>query len=171
MGKMKRNDAHHTNDKEDRDIYTNDDHILVTSNRLKSVLESTNEPSALDFLEETYENFRDKDGSFLPSKLSEYVPRTAQQRKPKAKKPSAARVMRTTTLPEQADGALQAESAGHKAKRPKRNHTYRGSPSSLLLSSECANGTGPVQKAIAQAVAATGNYAPDQIIEDEDDYD
>ena len=166
MWKTTRSNHHSSNGTKDNDLQVNDKHILITSNRLKSVLESASGPSALDFLEETYENFRDKDGSFLPSKLSEYIPRTAQKRKAK----STNKVAKSKTTSKQAN-VRKAESADNESKKVKRNHTYKGTSSSLLFSSEGGNDAGPVEKAIAQAVATTENHAPYKIVEDEDDYD
>lgn len=153
-----------------------DDHnkkksVLITSNRLKSVVESTSGPSALDFLEDTFENFTDKDGKFLPHQQSAYVPRTTQKRKSKATDQSTTTLEgdKSTTTSIQATGA-QAESGGTE-KRQKTNHDYKGASSSLLHSNEFVNTTNSVERAIAQAASATEQYAPERIVEDDDDYD
>lgn len=161
-------------DRKDRTIQK-DEHnknksVLITSNRLKSVVESTSGPSALEFLEDTFENFTDKDGKFLPNQQSAYVPRTTQKRKPKAPDQSTTtRGGKSTTTSIQATG-VQAESGGTE-KRQKTNHDYKGASSSLLHSNEFVNTTNSVERAIAQAASATEQYAPETIVEDDDDYD
>jgi len=130
--------------------------VLLTSNRLKNVVLG-NIPSSLDFLEETYENFRDKDGSFLPSKLCEYVPRTAKRKQGVG---SAATVGKIET-----SGQNNCDEINNK--RLKGNYAS----SSLLLSSECANDATPIERAIANAATATETIVVDKIIEDDDDYD
>ena len=62
-----------------------------------------------------------------------------------------------------------AKSGGNENKRLKRNLAYTGS--SLLLSSECPSDTKTVERAIANAAAASESQALDKIVEDEDDYD
>mmetsp|Transcript_20558 Transcript_20558/g.51124 ORF Transcript_20558/g.51124 Transcript_20558/m.51124 type:complete len:250 (+) Transcript_20558:64-813(+) len=131
--------------------------ILLTSNRLKNVVLG-NSPYCLDFLEETYENFRDKDGSFLPSKLCEYVPRTAKRKQGVG---SAATIGNNETSGEN-------NFDENTNKRLKGNHAS----SSLLLSSECANDATPIERAIANAATAKREtIVVDKIIEDDDDYD
>ncbi len=166
-----RKDANNNNKTQSPDLQVERKSVLITSNRMKSVIESTSGPSALNFLEDTFENFRDKDGSFLPSKLSEYVPRAAQKRKPKAKNQSVATLTgdRSTTTSIQATSG-QAESRVNETKRLKTNHAYKGA-SSLLLSNEFVSNSYPVERAIAQAAAATEHYEPEKIVQDEDDYD
>ena len=165
--------GHRISKKTRRDTHSNNERggykrALVTSNQLKSVVTSAKSPSSLKFLEETYENFRNKDGSFLPSKLIEYVPRKPQKRKQKATNQSAG-----TASDNDKRTALRktdcAKSGGNENKRLKRNLAYTGS--SLLLSSECPSDTKTVERAIANAAAASESQALDKIVEDEDDYD
>ena len=163
--------AKNNNSTQSSKLQTTQKEILMTSNRLKNVVESTSGPSALDFLEDTFENFRDKDGSFLPSKLTEYVPRATHKRKPKATDQSVVTSAgdSTSTTSIQASGG-QADSRGNESKRRKTNHAYKGA-SSLLLSNEFVDNSDPVERAIAQAAAATEHYEPEKIVEDDDDYD
>lgn len=153
---------------EDADASTK--HVLLTSNRIKNTV-LDNKPSGLGFLEETYENFRDKDASFLPSKLCEYVPRTAK-RKPGALKQSAVHAKRNVLVGQNASEHTGNIDDQHNRsnKRLKQTIDLKGS-SSLLLSSECANDATPIERAIAEAANAAETIGMDKIIEDDDDYD
>jgi predicted transcriptional regulator len=154
------------NENQDASVDVDIEHFLLTSNHLKRVVSANNSPS-LDFLEETYESFRDKDGSVLPSRLHEYVPRKATKR-------SAATVagnVQTTTLA-QLDYCEEGKNGdnGNNNKKLKIYHRSKDS-SSLLLSSNGSNDADPLERAIANAANAEESHVLDEIVEDDDDYD
>jgi hypothetical protein len=152
------------NENRDASLDIGNERFLLTSNHLKRVVSANTSPS-LDFLEETYENFKDKDGSVLPSRLHEYVPRKATKR-------SAAIVAgnaQTTTLVGQPDYYEEGNN-GNNNKKLKRNPTSLDS-SSLLLSSNGSHDDNPLERAIANAAKAEERHVLDEIVEDDDDYD
>jgi len=151
------------NENRDASLNVGNERFLLTSNHLKHVV-STNTSPSLDFLEETYEIFKDKEGSVLPSRLHEYVPRKATKR-------SAAIVggnAKTITLG-QPDYCEEGNN-GNNNKKLKRNPTSLDS-SSLLLSSNGSHDDNPLERAIANAANAEERHVLDEIVEDDDDYD
>ena len=142
---------------------TNED-VLITSNYLKrAVLScSSGNPPSLDFLVETYENFRDKDASILPSRLYEYVPRTTAKRTKRKEVPLA-------EVP-----AVAAAAAVEKPKTTISGRSSKTIDSSSFGTCEMNDADAvPLEKAIADASATTNerNLIIDEIVEDDDDYD
>lgn len=159
---------HHTNKKIRKDeslhesLHVEAQHLLLASNQLKRVV-TANSPSSLDFLTESYRNFRDKDASFLPSRLNEYIPRKACDKTKRANKRSVATVAGNFEKGE-------TERNEDSNKKLKSNHACRGSSSSSFSPKDCSDAD-PLKRAIRTAVNAEEKHVLDEIIEDEDDYD
>jgi hypothetical protein len=147
------------------------ENFLITSNHLKRVVSANNDLPSLDFLRETFENFRDRDASVLPSKLHEYVPRKAYKRETKRSASNLAGYSQTTTL-NHSDGFGEGKSGNNEnsKKRLKSNHTGKD-PSSLALSSKVGSDARCLEREIANATNAQESLISHKIIEDDDDYD
>lgn len=138
------------------------EHFLLTSNHLKRLVSAKNSSSFV-FLEETFENFRNKDGSILPSKLHEYVPRKVYNKDHRATKRSAATIagnMRKTAL----NSTLYEEDK--KGDDKKDNKRLK-----LLPSLNVGNDANSLERVIAAVANAEEHYVCDKIVEDDDDYD
>lgn len=164
-GSRRRHD-HPDNEKQCASLNEGVDHFLITSKQLKRVV-SANNPSSLVFLEKKYEDFMDKDSSFIPSKSNEYVPRNTVNRNHRSTKRSATKTCNTKTttsvqLDQKVNKGCIGKSNEHLQKEPSRKD-----PSSLLLGSK----TNPLDMAIVNALYAEEKLVFGSIIKDDDDYD
>jgi hypothetical protein len=138
------------------------EHFLLTSNHLKRLV-SANNSSSLAFLEETFENFRDKDGSILPSKLHEYVPRKVYNKDHRVTKRSAATIagnVRKAAL----NSMLYEEVKNGDTKKDNKRLK-------LLPSLNGGDDVNSLERVIAAVANAEEHYVCDKIVEDDDDYD
>ncbi|OEU20636.1 hypothetical protein FRACYDRAFT_234269 [Fragilariopsis cylindrus CCMP1102] len=151
--------------------------ILITSTHLKRLISSSN-PS-LEFLQETYENVIDKDGSARVSSLREYIPAVKKVKVKQVNKRGAA-AHPSSSIINQTDNSKDENnnnnSNNSKRRRKTDSGTYRSSAfidnntnnkDNSLFSSDDA----PLKKAIADATNTKESRMLDKIIADEDDYD
>ena len=173
--------AHHLDDADagDTDPNPKPEHFLITSNHLKRVVSSNH--SSLDFLEETYENFKNKDGSVLPSSLKEYIPRVREDKKPQQAKRTANTQITSSGQSESANEnedmkrlktavAGTCSSSTFNATSTFNNNNTNNKDASLLLSATTTDDA-PLEKAIADAANTKESHILEEIVEDEDDYD
>jgi len=129
---------------------------------------------SLDFLEETYDNFKDKDGSVLPSSLKQYVPYVRVNKK-RTKRAG------NTQTSGQSNCANENENNNKRLKTVAKtsstfnatgttinaNNTDAAASSLLSITTDDA----PLEKAIADAANSKESRILDKIVADEDDYD
>ena len=154
--------------------------ILITSTHLKRLISSSN-PS-LEFLQETYENVIDKDGSARVSSLREYIPavkkvKVKQGNKRGAAANSSSSIINQTDNSKDENNNNNNNSNNSKQRRKTDSGTCTSSAfidsntnnkdNSLFSSSDDA----PLEKAIADATNTKESRMLDKIIADEDDYD
>ena len=153
--------------------------ILITSTHLKRLISSSN-PS-LEFLQETYENVIDKDGSARVSSLREYIPAVKKVKVKQGNKRGAA-ANSSSSIINQSDNSKDENNNNNNNNNnsKRRRKTDSGtctssafidsntdSKDSSLFSSDDA----PLEKAIADATNTKESRMLDTIIADEDDYD
>jgi len=147
--------------------------FLITSTHLKRVISSN--PS-LEFLQETYENVIDKDGSARMSSLREYIPAVKKVKVKQVKKRVAANLSSSSI--NQSDSKDENENNNNNKRRRKtdsgtctsstfiNNNTDNKDDNSLFSSDDA-----PLEKAIADAANTNESRMLETIIADEDDYD
>ena len=152
--------------------------ILITSTHLKRLISSSN-PS-LEFLQETYENVIDKDGSARVSSLREYIPAVKKVKVKQGNKRGAA-ANSSSSIINQTDNSKDENNNNNNSNNSKRRRktdsgtctssafidSNTNSKDSSLFSSDDA----PLEKAIADATNTKESRMLDKIIADEDDYD
>jgi len=139
--------------KDEGQTYPDSKEFLITSTHLKRAILTS--PS-LGFLKETFENFKNKDGSVPVSSLRVYVP-------PVKKKQTKNRIANQSS-PNQSDPEKEISNK----RRRKTDATFNTyNQETPLFSSDHA----PLEKAIANAANAKGHNIVEKIVADEDDYD
>ena len=152
--------------------------ILITSTHLKRLISSSN-PS-LEFLQETYENVIDKDGSARVSSLREYIPAVKKVKVKQGNKRGAA-ANSSSSIINQSDNSKDENNNNNNSNNSKRRRkTDSGTcTSSAFIDSNTNNkdsslfssDDAPLEKAIADATNTKESRMLDKIIADEDDYD
>ena len=149
--------------------------ILITSTHLKRLISSSN-PS-LEFLQETYENVIDKDGSARVSSLREYIPAVKKVKVKQGNKRGAA-ANSSSSIINQSDNSRDENNNSNNSKR-RRKTDFETCTSSAFIdnntnnkdSSLFSSDDAPLEKAIADATNTKESRMLDKIIADEDDYD
>ena len=151
--------------------------ILITSTHLKRLISSSN-PS-LEFLQETYENVIDKDGSARVSSLREYIPAVKKVKVKQGNKRGAA-ANPSSSIINQSDNSKDENNNNNSNNSKRRRKTDSGTcTSSAFIDSNTNNkdnslfssDDAPLKKAIADATNTKESRMLDKIIADEDDYD
>ena len=152
--------------------------ILITSTHLKRLISSSN-PS-LEFLQETYENVIDKDGSARVSSLREYIPAVKKVKVKQGNKRGAA-ANPSSSIINQTDNSRDENNNNNSNNSKQRRKTDSGTcTSSAFIDSNTNNkdnslfsssDDAPLEKAIADATNTKESRMLDKIIADEDDYD
>ena len=153
--------------------------ILITSTHLKRLISSSN-PS-LEFLQETYENVIDKDGSARVSSLREYIPAVKKVKVKQGNKRGAAANNPSSSIINQSDNSKDENNNNNSNNSKRRRKTDSGTcTSSAFIDSNTNNkdnslfsssDDAPLEKAIADATNTKESRMLDKIIADEDDYD
>ena len=150
--------------------------ILITSTHLKRLISSSN-PS-LEFLQETYENVIDKDGSARVSSLREYIPAVKKVKVKQGNKRGAA-ANPSSSIINQSDNSRDENNNNSNNSKRRRKTDSGTCTSSAFIDSNTNNkdsslfssDDAPLEKAIADATNTKESRMLDKIIADEDDYD
>jgi hypothetical protein len=146
--------------------------ILITSTHLKRVISSN--PS-LEFLQDTYQNVIDKDGSARVSSLREYIPAIKKVRVKQVKKRGAANL--SPSIIYQSDSKGENNNSNNNKRRRKTDSgtctssTFTNKNTNNKDNSLFSSDDAPLEKAIADAANTKESRMLDKIIADEDDYD
>ena len=132
----------------------------------------------MEFLQETYENVIDKDGSARVSSLREYIPAVKKVKVKQGNKRGAAANSSSSIINQSGNSRDENNNNNNNSKRRRKTDSETCTSSAFIDSntnnkdsSLFSSDDAPLEKAIADATNTKESRMLDKIIADEDDYD